>query len=87
MLRHQDAADVVRVDRLPVELPQAARAVEAEIHGAGDAGLPPASPADMRCRFVVELRMKSSIDMPSTSEAGTAFFKAGNCMTRILFAG
>ena len=37
VLRHQDAAEALRVDHLPVELPRAARAVEAEIHGAGDA--------------------------------------------------
>jgi hypothetical protein len=37
VLRHQDAAETFRVDRLPVELVNATRAVEAEIHGAGDA--------------------------------------------------
>ena len=38
----------------------------------------------MRCRFWVELRMKSSIDWPSMSEAGTAFFNAGNFMIALL---
>ena len=37
VLRHQDAAEAFRVDRLLVELPHAVGAVEAEIDGAGDA--------------------------------------------------
>src|SRR6476646_2181005 len=37
VLRHQDAAETFRVDHLPIELEYSSGAVEAEIHGAGDA--------------------------------------------------
>jgi len=37
MLRHQDAAEAFRIDRLLVELPHSGGAVEAEIHGARNA--------------------------------------------------